>query len=84
MVHLAGLEVQDIFEDLVAPGPINATTEDAYKVCLRKLDAGDMRMSLMYRMNDLCFIAIVSRDRAGGGAGGALAPPLFWLLMLEH
>ena len=24
------------------------------------------------------------RDRAGGGAGGALAPPLFWLLMLEH
>ena len=84
LVHLAGLEVQDIFEDLVAPGPINATTEDAYKVCLRKLDAGDMRMSLMYRMNDLCFIAIVSRDRAGGGAGGALAPPLFWLLMLEH
>ena len=24
------------------------------------------------------------RDRAGDGAGGALAPPLFWLLMLEH
>jgi len=26
----------------------------------------------------------IVRDRAGGGAGGALAPPLFWLLMLEH
>ena len=26
----------------------------------------------------------IGRDRAGGGAGGALAPLLFWLLMLEH
>ena len=39
MLHLAGLEVQDIFEDLVDPGPINATTDDVYKVCIRKLDA---------------------------------------------
>ena len=39
MLHLAGPEVQDIFEDLVDPGPINATTDDVYKVCIRKLDA---------------------------------------------
>ena len=39
MLHLSGLEVQDIFEDLVDPGPINATTDDVYKVCIRKLDA---------------------------------------------
>ena len=36
---MAGLEVQDIFENLVDPGPINATTDDVYKVCIRKLDA---------------------------------------------
>ena len=35
-----------IFEDLVDPGPINATTNDVYKVCIRKLD-----------MNDTCFVA---------------------------
>ena len=28
-----------IFGDLVDPGPINATTNDVYKVCIRKLDA---------------------------------------------
>ena len=39
LLHLAGPEVQDIFEDLVDPGPINATTDDVYKVCIRKLDA---------------------------------------------
>ena len=39
LLHLAGLEVQDIFEDLVDPGPVNATTDDVYKVCIRKLDA---------------------------------------------
>ena len=39
MLHLAGLEVQEIFEDLVDPGPINATIDDVYKVCIRKLDA---------------------------------------------
>jgi len=31
-----------------------------------------------------CKNYLCCRDRAGGGAGGALAPPLFWLLMLEH
>ena len=39
LLHLAGLEVQDIFEDLVDPGPINAATDDVCKVCIRKLDA---------------------------------------------
>ena len=28
-----------IFGDLVDRGPINATTNDVYKVCIRKLDA---------------------------------------------
>ena len=32
LLHLA--EVQDIFKDLVDPGPINATTDDVYKVCI--------------------------------------------------
>ena len=39
LLHLTGLEVRDIFEDLVDPGPINATTDDVYKVCIRKLYA---------------------------------------------
>ena len=39
LLHLAGLEVQDIFKDLVDPGPINATTDDVYKVCIWKRDA---------------------------------------------
>ena len=39
MLHLAGLEVQDIFEDLVDPGLVNATTDDVCKVCSQKLDA---------------------------------------------
>ena len=39
LLHLAGLEVQDIFEDFVDLGPVNATTDDVYKVCIRKLDA---------------------------------------------
>ena len=37
LLHLA--EVQDIFKDLVDPGPINATTDDVYKVCIWKRDA---------------------------------------------
>ena len=32
LLRLAGLEVQDIFKDLVDPGPINATTDDVYKI----------------------------------------------------
>ena len=33
------MEVQDIFEDLPDPGPINADEDNEYVVCLRKLDA---------------------------------------------
>ena len=39
LLHLAGMEVQDIFEDLPDPGPVNAEEDDVFKVCLRKLDA---------------------------------------------
>ena len=39
LLHLAGIEVQDLYEDLVDPGPVNASTDDDYKVCIRKLDA---------------------------------------------
>jgi len=39
LLHLAGVEVRDIFQDLVDPGLINATTDDMYKVCIRKLGA---------------------------------------------
>ena len=39
LLHLAGMEVQDIFEDLPDPGPINADEDNEYVVCLRKLDA---------------------------------------------
>ena len=30
MLHLAGMEVQDIYEDLQDPGPINAQTDNAF------------------------------------------------------
>ena len=39
LLHLTVLEVQEIFEDLVEPGPVNATTNGVYKVWIRKLDA---------------------------------------------
>ena len=39
LLHLAGMEVQVIFEDLPDPGPVNAEEDDVFKVCLRKLDA---------------------------------------------
>ena len=39
LLHLAGMEVQDIFEDLPDPGPVSAEEDDVFKVCLRKLDA---------------------------------------------
>ena len=39
LLHLAGMEVQDIFQDLPDPGPINAEQDNEYVVCLRKLDA---------------------------------------------
>ena len=37
LLHLAGMEVQDIYEDFQDPGPV-AEMDDEYKVCLRKLD----------------------------------------------
>ena len=39
LLHLAGIEVQDIYEDLQDPGPVNAETDDVFSECLRKLDA---------------------------------------------
>ena len=39
LLHLAGMEVQDIYEDLPDPGPLNADQDNEYVVCLRKLDA---------------------------------------------
>ena len=39
LLHLAGMEVQDIYEDLPDPGPVNADQDNEYIVCLRKLDA---------------------------------------------
>ena len=37
LLHLAGLQLQDIYEDLRDPGP-ETETDDEYKVCIRKLD----------------------------------------------
>ena len=39
LLHFAGMEVQDIFEDLQHPGPIPETGDNAYKVAIRKLDS---------------------------------------------
>ena len=39
LLHLAGMEVQDMYEDLPDPGPVNAAEDNEYVVCLRKLDA---------------------------------------------
>ena len=39
LLHLAGMEVQDIYEDLPDPGPVNADQDNENIVCLRKLDA---------------------------------------------
>ena len=39
LLHLAGMEVQDIYEDLPDPGPLNADQDNEYVVCLRTLDA---------------------------------------------
>ena len=38
LLHFAGMEVQDIFEDLQDPGPVPAEGDNAYKVAIRKLD----------------------------------------------
>ena len=39
LLHLAGLRLQDIYEDLRDPWPVNVETDDEYKVCVRvKLD----------------------------------------------
>ena len=37
LLHLAGMEVQDIFEDLPDPGPA-PEDDNEYQVCIRKLD----------------------------------------------
>ena len=50
MLHLAGMEVQDIYKDLQDPGPINAETDNAFSVCLRKLIFGPTTMSRMSAM----------------------------------
>ena len=39
LLHLAGMEVQDIYEDIPDPRPLNANEDNEYVVCLRKLDA---------------------------------------------
>lgn len=38
LLHFAGMEVQDIFEDFQDPGPIPAEGDNTYKVAIRKLD----------------------------------------------
>ena len=38
LLHLAGIEVQDLYEDLVDHGP-TASTDDVYSFCIRKLNA---------------------------------------------
>jgi hypothetical protein len=38
LLHFAGMEVQDIFEDLQDPGPIPEEGDNAYKIAIRKLD----------------------------------------------
>ena len=39
LLHFAGMEVQDIFEDLQDPGPIPEAGDTAYKVAICKLDS---------------------------------------------
>ena len=39
LLHFAGMEVQDIFEDLQDPGPIPETGDNAFKIAIRKLDS---------------------------------------------
>ena len=39
LLHFAGMEVQDIFEDLQDPGPIPEAGDNAYKVAIPKLDS---------------------------------------------
>ena len=38
LLHLAGFEVQDLFQDLENPGPIPEEGDDEFKVAIRKLD----------------------------------------------
>ena len=39
LLHFAGMEVQDIFEDLQDPGPIPESGDSAFKIAIRKLDS---------------------------------------------
>ena len=34
LLHLAGMEIQDIYEDLPDPGPVNADEDNEYIGCL--------------------------------------------------
>ena len=38
LLHLAGMDLQDIYEDLIDPGPESSDDEDEYKEAIRKLD----------------------------------------------
>ena len=38
LLHFAGMEVQDIFEDLQYPGPVPEEGDTAYKIAIRKVD----------------------------------------------
>ena len=39
LLHFAGMDVQDIFEDLQDPGPIPESGGNVYKIAIRKLDS---------------------------------------------
>jgi len=39
LLHFAGMDVQDIFEDLQDPGPIPESGDNVYKIAIRKLDS---------------------------------------------
>ncbi|KAL9985472.1 hypothetical protein ACROYT_G007886 [Oculina patagonica] len=39
LLHFAGMEVQDVFEDLQDPGPVPEEGDNAYKIAIRKLDS---------------------------------------------
>ena len=39
LLHFAGMDVQDIFEDLQDPGPIPESGDNVYKITIRKLDS---------------------------------------------
>lgn len=38
LLHLKEFQLQDIYENLRDPGPVDVETDDKYKVCVHKLD----------------------------------------------